>query len=61
MSVPNDPQYLLDLYHQRAAEWQRQAHADHLARAASGGGRHRHAWWHRPARRPGPVRAPAAS
>jgi hypothetical protein len=57
MFEPNDPQFLLDLYRQRAAEWQREAAAHHLAVEASAAGRHRHAWWHRHR----PVRLPVAS
>lgn len=56
----NDPQFQLDLYHQRAAEWQRAAAADHLAHEAAAAGP-RHPRWHWPTRRPRPVRAPAAS
>ncbi|MFI7597595.1 hypothetical protein [Actinoplanes sp. NPDC049681] len=55
-----DPGFQLDLYHQRAGEEQRAAAAYRIAREVSTGGRHRHTWWSRPARRPRPVRAPAA-
>jgi hypothetical protein len=57
----NDPQLQLDQFHQRSAEWRREAAAYRLARQASSGDRHRSAWWSRSARRPSPVRAPAAS
>ena len=60
MSQPTDPQFLLDLYHQRAGEWQRVAAADHLAHEAVAG-RHRHPRWRWPTRRPRPAQAPLAS
>lgn len=55
-----DPGFQLDLYHQRAAEQQREAAAQRMAREIAGAGRHRRAWWTRPVRRPQPVCAPAA-
>jgi len=57
----NDPQFQLDLYHQRSAEWRREAAAHRLASQASAAGRHRHSWWSWSERRPQPARAPAAS
>jgi hypothetical protein len=56
----NDAQFQLDLYHRRSAEWRREATAYRLAREATSGGRHRNAWWSGSARRPRPVRVPAA-
>ena len=55
-----DPQFQLDLYHQRAAEWQREAAADHLAHQVAAAGP-RHPRWHWPSRRTQPARATAAS
>ena len=55
-----DAEYQLDLYRQRAQEWQRVAAADHLAHEAAADRPHR-ARWRWPTRRPRPVRAPAAS
>ncbi|MGA5305976.1 hypothetical protein ACPCHT_39230 [Nucisporomicrobium flavum] len=55
-----DPGFHLDQYHQRAAELHRTATESRIAREASAG-RHRQGWWGRPAHRPRPVRAPAAS
>jgi len=57
----SDPQFQLDLYHQRSAEWRREAAASRLASEVASAGRRRHSWWSRSARRPQPVRAPAAS
>jgi hypothetical protein len=56
----NDPQFQLDLHHQRADEWQRLAAADHLAHEAAAA-RPRHQRWHWPTRRSRAGRAPAAS
>jgi hypothetical protein len=57
----SNPEFQLDLYHQRAAELHREAAAYRLARAVSSGGRHARTWrrsW--TAHRPRPVRAPVA-
>jgi hypothetical protein len=60
MFLHTDPEYQLDLYRQRSAEWRRAAAADHLAHQVAGGGAHRFRWrW--PARRTHAVRAPVAS
>lgn len=60
MSQLNDPHFQLDLFRQRAAEWQRVAAADHLAHEVAAAAPRRPRWrW--PTRRPRPVRAPAAS
>lgn len=53
--------FQLEIYHQRSAEWRRDAAAYRLARearAASAGRKRRWPW---PVRRPQPVRAPVAS
>ena len=51
----SDPQFHLDMFHQREAELHRSAAAHRLAREASSAGRHR-----RFGGRRRPVRAPAA-
>lgn len=55
----SDPEFQLDLYHQRSTEWRRAAAADHLAHEAAGGHPRRTRWpWSH--RRSGPARAPVA-
>ena len=55
----SDPEFQLDLYHQRSAEWRRDAVADHLAHEATRG-HHRRTRWPWPHRRGGPARASVA-
>ncbi len=45
-----DPEFQLDMHHQRADEWRRAAAADRLAHEAAAGRQH-HSRWHWPARR----------
>jgi len=54
----SDPQFQLDLYHQRSAELRRNAAHHRMAREAGGGRHRRFGRWPRASAQPRPVETP---